>query len=168
MQRAVIHYYRYNRPPAIYQEGFLEDDGRRLRTYTVIPPEFSSRLAASWVADGLLPAGTALHSLKKYMFYGEYFTILELFDSGGNVLGYYSDISTPLEKNHDDEYELRDLILDLWVFPDGRVKELDWDEFVLAERRQVISTRLAGIARRTLKRIVAETQAGKFPYAYIK
>ena len=168
MQPAIIHYYRYNRPPALYKEGLVEDDGKRLRTYTIVPPEFASRLAASWITDGLLPSGTIVYSLKKHHFYGEYFTILELFDPDGNVLGYYSDIATPLEKTEDGEYELHDLILDLWVFPDGSVRELDWDQFIVAERRQVIPGKLAGIARRTLRRLVQEAHAGRFPVEYIK
>lgn len=168
MQPAIIHYYRYDRPPAVYKEGFVEDDGKCLRTFTLIPPEIAARLAASWIADGLLPSGATLHSLKKYHFYGEYFTILELLDLDGNPLGYYSDIATPLEKNQDGEYELHDLILDLWVFPDGSVRELDWDQFIVAERRRVIPGNLAAIARRTLQRLVRETHAGRFPVEYIK
>lgn len=167
MQRAIIHYYRYNRPPATYIEGFIEDDGQCLRTCTVIPAEFAARLAEAWISDGLLPAGTVIHSLRKYLFYGEYFNILELLGPGGEVLGYYSDIVTPLEKNQEGEYVLHDLILDLWIFPDGQIRELDWDEFADAERRSVISQKLAAIARRTLARLAREARAGIFPGAYV-
>lgn len=168
MQRAIIRYYRYDCPPAIYDEGFIEDDGQRLRTLTILPTEIAARLAVSWINDGLLPSGTVLYSLGKYHFYGEYFSILELYDPEGEVLGYYSDIATPLEKKEDSEYELHDLILDLWIFPNGRVKELDWDQFKQAERRGVIPHHLAVIARRTLSRLVREAQAGIFPKAYIR
>lgn len=168
MQRAIIRYYRYNRPPAVYKEGFVQDDGRCLRTLTIIPPGIAARLAASWVADGLLPSGATIHSIKKHHFYSEYFTILELLDVNDKTLGYYSDIATPLEVNKDGEYELHDLMLDLWVFPDGSIRELDWDQFLVAERRRLIPGHLAAIARRTLRRLVQEVQSGRFPQEYIK
>jgi predicted RNA-binding protein associated with RNAse of E/G family len=82
------------------------------------------------------------------------------------LLGYYSDIATPLRKV-DGEYFLTDLMLDLWVFPDKTFREVDWDEFEDAVQNGLIAADLQEKALSTMNRLRAETGRGVFPLASI-
>ena len=46
-------------------------------------------------------------------------------------------------------------ILDILLFPDGRLLELDWDEFEEAIHQQVITSAQANLAQAAMKRLVA-------------
>ncbi len=165
--KAVIHFARIGKPDTIYTEGLVCDNGQRLDTCTVLPPEAARVWTRSgWQAYGILSDGQVVHTIRKHHFYHEWFSIVELIDSSGTLLGYYCDVLTPLRKV-DGEYYLQDLLLDLWVFPDGSCVELDWDELRDAVRLGMITPSLHQKAEETLSRMVAETQAGVFPVRYL-
>lgn len=65
------------------------------------------------------------------------------------------------------DYYLLDLMLDLWIAPDGSCKEMDWDEFDNAVRGKQITEVNQRAAVDTLRRMVDETRAGIFPWAYL-
>src|SRR6266849_4418069 len=94
---ATIHFARIGKPEAIYSEGLIEDDGLRLRTDSVIPPEHSAIWSERWQQLGLIEPGQAISRVSKYHFYQENFDILELRDADGVLLGYYCDIVTPIQ-----------------------------------------------------------------------
>ncbi|MEK7783797.1 MAG: DUF402 domain-containing protein [Chloroflexota bacterium] len=163
-----INYARIGKASTVYTEGFIEDDGMRLRTFNIVPVEYRTAMSEGWWRDGLIPPGQLIYSVAKYHFYNEHFDILELRDEAGALLGYYSDIVTPLQKI-DGEYFLTDLMLDLWVFPDSTAfKELDWDEFEAAVQNGLLSADLQEKALSTMNRLRAEIGQGIFPAAYIR
>jgi predicted RNA-binding protein associated with RNAse of E/G family len=164
--QARIHYVRIGKPATLYTEGFVDDDGYRLITFSITPHEISPRWSKRWQDAGLIPAGRMIGSVEKHHFYGEYFTILKICDEAGRLLGYYCDIATPLQKVGGD-YVLHDLILDLWIYPDLTVRELDWDEFEEARKSGLLSSDLQEKAIATLHRLKAETARGIFPAAYL-
>ena len=165
--KATIHFSRIGKPDAIYTEGLVRDNGLRLDTCTVLPPEAAAVWSRSaWQAYGILSSGQVVHTIRKHHFYHEWFGIVELIDSSDILLGYYCDVLMPLRKV-DGEYYLQDLLLDLWVFPDGSYVEMDWDELEEASRLGQISCELRQKAEETLQRIVAETRAGIFPTQYL-
>jgi predicted RNA-binding protein associated with RNAse of E/G family len=165
--QAVIHFSRIGKGESIYREGLVHDDGVRLDTSTILPPQAANVWRKSaWQAHGILSAAETIHSVRKHHFYQEWFDIIELLDDSGAILGYYCDIATPLKKVND-EYFVQDLLLDLWIFPDGRYVELDWDEFNDAVQQGLLPIEYQQKAEATLRKLVAETKQGKFPKHYL-
>jgi predicted RNA-binding protein associated with RNAse of E/G family len=164
---AVIHFARIGKKEEIYSEGLVCDDGTRLDTCTILPPE-AAHVWSKSVRQGLgiLSSGETVHTARKHHFYAEWFDIIELLDASGTILGFYCDITTPLRKV-DDEYFVQDLLLDLWVFPDGRFQELDWDEFNAAVQQGLLPLDYQQNAVNTLNLLVEETRKGNFPRSYL-
>ncbi len=165
--KAVIHFARVGKDEALYVEELLRDDGVRLDTRSVLPPEAANAWSKSvWRQNGIMANGERVVEVRKHHFYNEWFDVIELLDEAGSLLGYYCDVITPLRKV-DGEYYLRDLLLDLWVFPDGRTVVLDWDEFEAARDAGLVAPEEAEQAVKTLRRMVEEVQQGIFPSVYI-
>lgn len=166
--KANIHYERVNKPKTLYvEQNILRDDGLMMVTRSEISLEISTDWSKrEWQAKGMLSAGQIIRVIEKHHFYHEWFDILALFDGTGQALGWYCDVVTPLRKV-DGDYYLRDLLLDLWVWPDGRMLELDWDEFEEAFQAGLISDAEHRQAQATLARMVEETRAGIFPHTYL-
>jgi predicted RNA-binding protein associated with RNAse of E/G family len=158
--KAVINYARIGKPLERYVEGLVEDNGRRLRTVSVLSS--SDKFQPPWIDQG-----QRVGSIAKYLFYDEHFAVMELRDLDQRLLGYYCDVVSKLEK-HGDEYFIRDFFLDLWLAPDGSMRELDWDEFHEASERGLLTTDEQRCATETLSRLRREAQSGTFPDAYIR
>jgi predicted RNA-binding protein associated with RNAse of E/G family len=165
--KAVIHFSRIGKGESLYVEELIRDDGVRLDTRSVLPPEARDVWRKSaWQKLGILADGPVVREVRKHHFYHEWFDIIELLDDQGGLLGYYCDVITPLRKV-DGEYYLLDLLLDLWIFPDHRTIELDWDEFQEAARLQRITPEQQQKAVETLAWMVTEAQHGIFPERYL-
>lgn len=152
---------------ATYREELIDDDGARLRTQAVIPPEYRPRVSGGLWKLGLLPKTATLTSIRKHYFYAQPFDVLEFYDQHGALAGRYSDIVTPLTRAADG-YHITDLFLDVWLTPDGAFHELDWDEFEAARQAGWLSPAQADQARAGLERVRAEFQAGRFPAHYLR
>jgi predicted RNA-binding protein associated with RNAse of E/G family len=163
---AVIHYSRIGKPLDIYVEGLVRDNGIQLDTRTVVSKEFSERWSKRLAENGLLQPGQLVYALQKHHFYTEWFGIMELLDENEQVLGYYCDILTPLRKE-EGRYYVLDLLLDLWIHPNGQYRELDWDEFAAAEMQHLLTEEQSRQAANTLHWLVQETQAGNFPAMFL-
>jgi hypothetical protein len=166
MTPARIHIERIGKPPRFFNETRSIDDGTRLDTETLLDPEVSMALSQGFRADGKLSEGQVIGVIRKHHFYHEWFGIMEMCDPQGHLLGSYCDVLTPLRRVGN-TYYLTDLLLDLWIWPDGRCLELDWDEFHAAEKSGLLAPVLARQAETTLKRMVKETRAGRFPREYL-
>jgi predicted RNA-binding protein associated with RNAse of E/G family len=144
----------------------VEDDGIRVKTFSIVPDTIGAHLSEKFYNQGWFLQDQMIHSVSKYLFYKEFFSIVEYRDKTENVLGYYCDIVTPLQRNGD-EYFLTDLILDLWVFPDCRVIELDQDEFEAAVSSGLFPSIWEGDALTTFSRLKKEIEKGIFPTHYL-
>lgn len=165
---AHIHFSRIGKGETLYIEKFVSDDGVQLVTRNVVPPAFRKVWAKdAWAQQGIMANGEVVCAVRKHHFYHEWFDIIELFDAAGGLIGYYCDVITPLRRVAG-EYYLLDLLLDLWVFPDGRTIELDWDEFHAAAQAGLVSVEQQEQAVQTLRRMVAEVRLGIFPWRYIE
>jgi protein associated with RNAse G/E len=163
-----INYARIGKETQVFHEGLVEDNGTRLKTFSIIPIEYRTPISEAWWRDGFVPHGQLIYSLGKNYFYNEHFDVLEPRDEAGNLLGYYCDIATPLQKI-DGEYFLTDLFLDLWIAPGlTSFRELDWDEFEAAVASGLLSADLQEKALSTVNRLRAEIGQGLFPSAYIR
>jgi hypothetical protein len=86
-----------------------------------------------------------------------WYNIFEITSPDGPLKGWYCNVAAPAEIG-DDQLFCRDLLLDLWVTPEGATLVLDEDEFA-AETALDDATRdqaLAGLAE--LQRLVAHRQ----------
>jgi hypothetical protein len=162
MPQVTIELARIGKQSRTYHEGFLSDNGVELRTLTILSPEKSENYSRIWHDAGAFPKDQLVVTVKKTLFYREYFAILQLLDAGNRSIGCYVDIATPLKKNNG-IYQLTDLILDLWIAPDGCYTELDVDEFEQASAAGKLSPEWDTQARQTFARLKVEIARGSFP-----
>ena len=165
-KQVTIHWSRIGKPERSYQEGLVDNDGFHLKTFSLVPESVGWHLSEKFCKQGWLFPGQLIHSVSKYHFYAEFFNIVEYQDRAEKDLGYYCDVVTPL-KRKGDEYFLTDLILDLWIFPDYRVIELDREEFEKAVSSRLFPSSFEGATRATLSRLKSEIEQGIFPKRYL-
>lgn len=118
------------------------------------------RLDALWTRPttdlGYVTFETGDHFTEWY-YTDRWYNIFEVTSPGGTLKGWYCNVAAPADIG-DDQLYCRDLLLDLWVAPDGATLVLDEDEFA-AEPALDDATRdqaLAGLAE--LQRLVAHRQ----------
>ena len=122
--------------------------------------------AADAVAEGMIAPYEKTVMVAKTYFFKEHFNVLEFLDEDRNLLGYYSDIGTPITQT-EEGYRMTDWFLDIWSRPDGSLMELDIDEFEEAISMDVLSSPEVDQARSTFARLIAEAKTGIYPYAYL-
>lgn len=160
----IIHLARIGKPTRSFTEGFVQDDGTRLTTFTVVPPDVRASLSAHFRAEGRFAPDQFIATVTKHLFYNEYFSIVEFRDEEDKLLGYYCDIVTPLARVGDDYFQT-DLLLDLWVSPEGGYQVLDEDEFEEAVRAELLSDEMQTKAVETLERLKETIADGQFPFS---
>lgn len=93
--------------------------------------ENSVTVEAFFNRDDLPFQGIVLKRNDRFMetFYSDkWFNVFEIYDrDDGKIKGWYCNVSKPAEIK-EDEISYSDLILDLWVTPDGKQTVLDEDE----------------------------------------
>ncbi len=161
-----IEYIRPGKDVTYYEEDFYAQDETCLRTFKTLPDDISTRLSRALLEQHLIQPHQRVGTIAKRYFFNEPFNLLEFRELDGTLLGYYSDIGEPAIQLSPSEFQMTDLFLDIWLFPDGRLLELDWDEFEEAIQNQVITPAQADLAREAMKRLVDETAKGIYPFHY--
>lgn len=161
-----IEYIRPGKETTYYEEDFVSQNDICLRTHKSLSPDISERLSRAMLKDSLIAPHQRVGIIAKTYFFHEPFDLLEFREPDGKLLGYYSDIGEPAVPLAHDTIQMTDLYLDIWLFPDRRLLELDWDEFELAIEQQVITPAQAELARVAMKRLVAEVEQGVYPAKY--
>ena len=162
-----IEYIRPGKETTYYEEDFVAQDETCLRTYKTLPENISEPLSQALQRQGLIESHQRAVIITKTYFFTEPFNLLEFRDADRKLLGHYSDIGEPVLQLGPDKFQMTDLYLDTWLFPDGRLLELDWDEFEEAVQKQVINPTQADLARATMQRLVSETAEGIYPVKYM-
>jgi predicted RNA-binding protein associated with RNAse of E/G family len=163
-----MHYQRPSKGLTIYEEDHVFEDENCLRTFKTLPPEVSESLSAALLKQELINPGQRVLTIAKVYHFNEPFNVLEFRAPEGKPLGYYSDIGEPTRKLRDGIYEMVDLFLDIWLFPDRRLLELDWDEFDEAVKNNVITPAQADLARAAMQRLKSEVAQKIYPAKYLK
>ncbi len=161
-----IEYIRPGKQVTYYEEEFFAQDETCLRTFKTLPEDISTRLSEALVEQKLIQPNQRVGTIAKVYFFNEPFNLLEFRGMDGILLGHYSDIGNPAIQLSPAEFQMTDLFLDIWLFPDGRLLELDWDEFEEAIQNQIITPAQAELARSTMKRLVEEIDMGIYPFEY--
>jgi len=162
-----IEYIRPGKETTYYDEDLVAQDEISLRTFKTLPEDIVKNLSQALQKQNLIASDQRVATITKTYFFAEPFNLLEFRNSQGLLLGYYSDIGEPLIQLSEANFQMTDLYLDIWVFPDGRLLELDWDEFEDAIQRQVITPSQAELARRAMQRLVEEAANGIYPNKYL-
>lgn len=166
MTEIQIEYLRPGKETSFYIEDLVSIDPLRLKTFKTLLPENASRLAQGMVSAGMIEPHQKAVSVAKTYFFEEHFNLLEFRDENGDLLGYYSDIGSPLF-NIEDGYRMTDWFLDIWLKPDGSLMELDIDEFEEAISQNLLSSLEVDQARSTFARLIEEVKTRVYPYAYL-
>ena len=161
-----IEYIRPGKEVTYYEEDFFAQDETCIRTFKTLPADISAGLSQSLIKQNLIQPGQQVETIAKVYFFTEPFNLLEFRDMDGSILGHYSDIGEPAIRISENEIQMVDLYLDIWLHPDGQLLELDWDEFEEAVQKQVITSTQADLARTTMHRLVAENAEGIYPSKY--
>ena len=85
------------------------------------------------------------------------------YDKDGKFLYWYCDIIEVLYDASSDTYTMNDLLLDIKIFPDGRVILLDAEELAQAIEEGLVTTQQACMSLRTLDGLLKMIYSGNFP-----
>jgi predicted RNA-binding protein associated with RNAse of E/G family len=162
-----IKYIRPGKEVTYYEEDFFAQDDSCIRTFKSLPDDISTGLSASLVKQKLIQPGQRIGTISKVYFFTEPFNVLEFRKKNGELLGHYSDVGQPAIQISPNEFQMTDLFLDIWRYPNGNLLELDWDEFEEAIQKKVITEAQASLARYTMQRLIAEIAGGIYPSRYV-
>ena len=162
-----IEYIRPGKETTYYEEDLVAQDETCLGTFKTLPPEIAERVNRSMVSQDLITPDQQVLTIGKTYFFTEPFNLLEFRGAGGELLGHYSDIGQPVIPLASDTYQMTDLFLDIWLYPDVRLFVLDWDKFEEAVAHQVITPEQADLACETMKRLVLEVEQEIYPRRYL-
>lgn len=163
----IVEYIRPGKETSYYEEDLLVENEEFLKSFKRMPDEIAEKLTQSLRDNGFIAQDQFCACVTKTYFFHEYFNLLQFQDPQEQLLGYYSDIGTPLSRT-EHGYQMTDWFLDIWLSPDGTLFELDEDEFEEALSRNLLSPTEAEIARRTFRRLIDEVKQGIYPDAYLK
>lgn len=162
-----VEYIRPGKETSYYEEDVLIENDEYLKTFKRLPEEIAESLTQSLRENLLIAQDKSCACVTKVYFFHEHFDLLLFQDQHEGVLGYYSDIGTPLVKTHDG-YRMIDWFLDIWLSADGTLFELDEDEFEDALNNNLLNNADGEIARSTFHRLINEVKAGIYPGDYLK
>lgn len=80
------------------------------------------------------------------------------------LMYWYCDIVEHTYNEAENSYTFTDLLADVIVYPDGKVKVVDLDEIAIALERKMLSERELVIALRTLDSLLNQIYKGDFDY----
>lgn len=167
MGTITVEYIRPGKETSYYEEDLLVENDEFVKTFKRLPEKIADDLTRGLRKNGFIAEDETCGYVTKIYFFHEYFDLLLFQDEHERVLGYYSDVGTPLTRTPDG-YQMTDWFLDIWLSPDGTLFELDEDEFAEAVSRNLLTASEARIARETFQRLIDEVKAGIYPTAYLK
>lgn len=98
-----------------------------------------------------------------FTFLNRGYKVGRFYDSNRNFLYWYCDIIETEYDRRTDTYTINDLLLDIKIYPDGRVVLLDADEMAQAMEEGLVSCEQASKALKTLDDLLRMIYGGNFP-----
>lgn len=167
IRNITVEYIRPGKETSYYEEHLLAENDEYIKTFKRLPDEIADNLTHGLRKNRFIAQDEYCSCITKIYFFHEYFDLLLFQDEQERVIGYYSDIGTPLTKTPNG-FQMTDWFLDIWLSPDGTLFELDEDEFEEALSRGLLSDADAKIARETFDRLIREVKAGVYPAVYLE
>lgn len=116
-------------------------------------------LVTTW--DCIRPRDDINHGISAY-FCKDGYKISKMFDADNKLVYWYCDIMTMMEGDKEGELVYEDMLLDVIIFPDGKVEVVDADEFAQAMENEMISKDKAIQALKSLDKLLKMIYSGKF------
>lgn len=160
MQTITLTYRRLPERVNYFEQNLLYEDKEVIVTTQSVTP------SAPIIIDGETVLGDNFNVIW-FVFTGLWYDIGKVYNLSNEWTGYYCDIILPVERTSD-KFEIVDLILDLWVSPDGTYEVQDDDEFETALENGIIDVELAEKARNALNNLINEVKTGNFPPEFVK
>lgn len=85
--------------------------------------------------------------LREFFYADRWYNVFEISSAQGELKGWYADVTRPARIT-DDQLDWEDLLLDIWMSPQGEMLILDEDEF--AQAAHELNTLEVAVARQTL------------------
>jgi predicted RNA-binding protein associated with RNAse of E/G family len=162
-----IEYIRPGKEINYYEEDLVFEDDEYIKTTKHLPDTIADKLTESLRENKFITEDQRCTHVSKIYFFHEYFDLLEFQNEKLELLGYYSDVGTPLTRASNG-FQMTDWFLDIWLSPDGTLFELDVDEFEEALSKDLLTEQEAEIARSTFARLIEEVKQGIYPNKYLK
>jgi hypothetical protein len=124
------------------------------------------RLEAAWTRPPLALGYTTFETgdqFVEWFFTDRWYNIFEIHAGDGTLKGWYCNITEPATLGVD-SIAARDLILDLWVAPDGRQQVLDEDEFAADSS---LDPEIRHAAQRALAELRTLAATGAYPFLLV-
>ncbi|HET9979078.1 MAG TPA: DUF402 domain-containing protein [Ktedonobacterales bacterium] len=140
----------------------LDEQGAEVITYEAEVEERlpdGVRLAARWERSAMDLGYVTFETndcFTEWYYSARWYNVFEIASPDGPLKGWYCNVAAPATIEEHDLY-CRDLMLDLWVAPDGTTTVLDEDEFAASKLDSATREQArAGLAE--LQRLVAQRQ----------
>ena len=114
-QQVTIHLARLGKPERSYPEGLVDDNGRRVKTFSIVPEPASAQLSETFQGQGWILPGQRIHSVSKVLFYNEFFSIVDYHDPAGRTI---QSVISPSKKKVCKGVEAPDVDLEVHLLPD--------------------------------------------------
>ncbi len=150
-----VRYHRPGRESREWEQRLLADDDR------MIVSSFEFTLSEPFVINEKVVIKTGCRGIL-YDLLDRWYNVITVFDGKG-FIGYYSDIRTPPER-FPGGYQATDLVLDLWVAPDGSYTVLDREEF----RQASLHDEHRKKAEEVLTELIGTIRDGRYPPAEVR
>jgi predicted RNA-binding protein associated with RNAse of E/G family len=98
-----------------------------------------------------------------YTFLKDGFKVGRFYSAEGEFLFWYCDIIEVKKDEELDQYTLVDLLIDIKVMPDGRVRLLDADELAAAAEQSLVTMEQVCSALRKMDHLLVTIYSGNFP-----
>lgn len=88
--------------------------------------------------------------------------VSKIFDVNGRFVYWYCDIIETVHNKDCDSFTFNDLLIDILVYPDGRVEVVDMDEFADAMENKILSNSTIASALRNADTLLKTIYSGNF------
>ncbi len=142
----------------LYRRRFIPDEKILLKDDIIVSLD-SERLITKWSV--LTKRHDFTHGSSCY-FFNEGWKISRFLDDEENLVYWYCDIIESEYNEEDNAYTLNDLLIDVIIYPDGRIHVVDIDEAALALEDNIIPKELVIKALYRLNALLKVIYSGDF------
>ena len=142
----------------LYRRRFIPDEKIFLKDDIIVSLD-EERLVTKW--NVLTKRHDFTHGTSCY-FLKQGWKISRFLDDEDKLVYWYCDIIEPEFDPEDNSYILNDLLIDVIIYPDGKVEVVDIDEAALALKEKIISDELVIKALERLDSLLRVIYSGNF------
>ena len=145
--------------PILYRKRLIPEECILLKDDELLYRD-EKKIITRW--NTLRPKKDLHHGFSCY-FLDKGIKVSKFYKADGSLICWYCDIVTHSYDKATDTYVFTDLLADVLVYPDGRVKVVDLDELADAFRDRLITAEQMQMALRRLDKLLSLIYKGAFP-----